>query len=314
MKYFGLSLIFLLTFAISVVPVHSEDVTEKQEESASDYIGVSLEIPDETQKLIGLKIEKVESSKTTEKIPVTGRIAQDAEQVTEVFASEAGIVKECSAPIGSVVSKGQVICVIESKDSKSLIKIQAPSSGVMIADFEKVGETVDAISPIHTIADLSKLFANFDVYEKEIGKIKIGQRVLVYSTAYPDQPFEGKIIFISPRVDETSFTIKIRVQIDNTDYLLKPGMFVQGEIILENQHAHFSVPSEAIQNLDGINVVFVKDEEASFIPTEVKIRFASRKQTSVEGEINEGDLVVADGSYILKSKILEHEIAGGCTD
>ena len=121
MKLFGFSLIFLLTFVMSVAPVHSEEVTEEQTESASDYIGVSLEIPDETQKLIGLKTEKVESSKTAEKIPVTGRIAQDAEQVIEVFAPEAGIVKECPAPIGSVVSKGQVICVIESKDSKSLM-------------------------------------------------------------------------------------------------------------------------------------------------------------------------------------------------
>src|SRR3989338_8232363 len=112
MKLFGLSLMFLLTFVILVIPVHSEDVTEKQEESASDYIGVSLEIPDETQKLIGLKTEKVESSKTTEKIPVTGRIAQDTEQVTEVFAPEAVVVKECPAPIGSVVSKGQIIFVI----------------------------------------------------------------------------------------------------------------------------------------------------------------------------------------------------------
>ena len=93
MKLFGLSLIFLLTFVVPIVSVHSEDATEEKE-SASDYIGVSLEIPDETQKLIGLKTEKVESSKTAEKIPVTGRIAQDAEQVTEVFAPEAGIIKE----------------------------------------------------------------------------------------------------------------------------------------------------------------------------------------------------------------------------
>ena len=314
MKHFGLSLMFLLTFVILVVPVHSEGVSEEQEVSASDYIGVSLEIPDETQKLIGLKTEKVESSKTVEKIPVNGRIAQDAEEVTEVFAPEAGTVKECATPIGSVVSKGEVICVIESKASKSLIEIKAPSSGVMIADFEKVGETVDTISPIHTIADLSKLSANFDVYENDIGKVKIGQRLLIYSTAYPDKPFEGTIMFISPRVDETSFTIKIRVQIDNTDYLLKPGMFVRGEIILEDQQAHFAVPSEAVQDLGGIKVVFVKDEEESFIPTEVKIRFAGRRQTSVEGEINDGDLVVAAGSYILKSKILENEIAGGCTD
>ncbi len=312
MKFYLISFILLLTLVMPIVAVHSKSASETEEESASDYIGVSLEIPEETQKLIGLKTEEVESSRTTEKITVNGRIAQDVEQVTEVFAPEAGIVKECPAPIGSIVSKGQVVCVIESQASKNLIEIKSPSSGVVIADFEKAGEAVDTISPIHTIADLSKLFANFDVYEKDVRKIKIGQRVLVYSTAYPDQPFEGKIVFISPRVDETSFTIKIRVQIDNQDYLIKPGMFVRGEIALEDGQAHLTVPSESVQNLDGTNVVFVQDEKESFIPTEVKVTFAGHNQTLVMGEMNEGDMVVVDGAYILKSKIMESEIVGGC--
>lgn len=314
MKFYTISFISLLTLLMPMVAVHSENTLEAEEESASDYIGVSLEIPQKTQELIGLKTAQVESSETVEKVSVNGRIAQDVEQVVEVFAPEAGIVKKCSTPIGSVVSKGEVVCVIESENSKSLIEIKAPSSGVMIADYEKVGDKVDTISPIHTIADLSKLSANFDVYENDIGKVKIGQRVLVYSTAYPDQPFEGKITFISPRVDESSFTIKIRVQIDNPDYLLKPGMFVRGEILLEGQQTRFSVPSDAVQDLDGTDVVFVKDEEESFIPTEVKVKYAGRRQSSVEGEINIGDWVVADGAFILKSKIMENEIAGGCAD
>lgn len=314
MKFYTISFIFLLTLLMPIVAVHSENASEAEEESASDYIGVSLEIPQKTQELIGLKTAPVESSETVEKVSVNGRIAQDVEQVVEVFAPEAGIVKKCSTPIGSVVSKGEVVCVIESENSKSLMEIKAPSSGVMIADYEKVGEKVDTISPIHTIADLSKLSANFDVYENDIGKVKIGQRVLVYSTAYPDQPFEGKITFISPRVDESSFTIKIRVQIDNLDYLLKPGMFVRGEILLEGQQTRFSVPSDAVQDLDGTYVVFVKDEKESFIPTEVKVKYTGRRQSSVEGEINIGDLVVADGAFILKSKIMEDEIAGGCAD
>lgn len=314
MKFFTISSIFLLTLLMPIVVVHSENASEAEEESASDYIGVSLEIPQKTQELIGLKTAQVESSETVEKVSVNGRIAQDVEQVVEVFAPEAGIVRKCSTPIGSVVSKGEVVCVIESENSKSLIEIKAPSSGVMIADYEKVGEKVDTISPIHTIADLSKLSANFDVYENDIGKVKIGQRVLVYSTAYPDQPFEGEIVFISPRVDESSFTIKIRVQIDNPDYLLKPGMFVRGEIIVEDQQAHLTVPLDAVQNLDGIDVVFVQDEKESFVPTVVAVKYTSRKQKTIVGEMHEGDLVVVDGAYILKSKIMENEIAGGCTD
>ena len=314
MKIYTISFIFLLTLVMPIVAVRAESASEAEEESAGGHIGVSLEIPEETQKLIGLKIEKVESSETVEKIPVNGRIAQDVDKVIEVFAPEAGIVKECLGSIGSIVSAGQMICVIESRTSKNLIDIKSPAGGVVIADFEKVGDSVDTISPIHTIADFSRLFANFDVYEKDIGKIKNGQKVLVYSIAYPDQPFEGKIMFISPRVDETSFTIKIRVQVDNQDYLLKPGMFVRGEILLQGQQAHFSVPSDAVQDLDGTDVVFVKDGEESFIPTEVKVKFAGRGQSIVEGEINVGDLVAADGAFILKSKIMEDEIVGGCAD
>lgn len=314
MKFVTISSVFLLTILMPIVAVHSENASEAEEGSASDYIGVSLEIPQKTQELIGLKTAKIESSETVEKVSVNGRIAQDVEQVVEVFAPEAGIVKKCATPIGSVVSKGEVVCVIESENSKSLIEIKAPSSGVMIADYEKVGDKVDTISPIHTIADVSKLSANFDVYENDIGKVKIGQRVLVYSTASPDQPFEGKITFISPRVDESSFTIKIRVLIDNPDYLLKPGMFVRGEIVVEDQQAHLTVPSDAVQNLDGIDVVFVQDEKESFIPTKVTVKYASRNQKSIIGEMNEGDLVVVDGAYILKSKIMESEITGGCTD
>ncbi len=314
MKFLAIPFVFLFSLLIPIFVAHSANALEVEKVSASDYIGVSLEIPRKTQELIGIKTAVVQSSETLEKVTVNGRMAQDVENVVDVFAAESGIIKKCSTAIGSIVAKGDVICVIESEGSKRLIEINAPSSGVMMADYEKVGEKVDTISPIHAIADLSTLFANFDVYEHDMGKVKTHQRVLVYSTAYPDQPFEGKVVFISPRVDEGSYTIKIRVQVDNGGYLLKPGMFVRGEILVEGQQVRFSVPSEAVQDLDGMDVVFVKDAEESFIPIEVNVTYAGRRQSSVDGEINVGDVVVADGAFILKSKIMEDEITGGCAD
>lgn len=225
----------------SVITAHSDGPSQRGhvEASAIDYVGVSIEIPEETQKSIGLKTVKVVSSKMAGKIPVNGRIAQDVERPTEVFA-------------------------------------------------------------------------NFDVYEKDIGKVKTGQKVLVYSTAYPDQQFEGKITFISPKMDEASFAFKIRVRVDNPGDLLKPGMFVAAAIILEDDGAHLIVPSDAVQNLAGTDVVFVRDGPDSFIPTEVKVTFAGLNETLVAGELNEDDLIVVDGAYILKSKIMESEIVGGC--
>ncbi len=321
MKMFKTILMYILIFALPVflhpTKVHAEEKSasnKEEEQTQEDYSGVSLAIPQKTQELIGLKTAKVESSVIAEKIPVVGRISQNVENTVEVFVPQEGVVKDCPSPIGTTVSKGQVLCVIESSSTKEAIEIKSPLSGVVVADFDTVGENVDTSSPIHIIADLSKLHANFDVYENDIGKISNDQKMTVSSTAYPEKIFEAKIVFISPQVDETSFTIKIRAEIDNSDLLLKPGMFVSGEILVDDKQAHLTVPSEAVQNVAGMMMVFLQDEPESFTATQVHVKSASRNQTLVSGELNEGDLIVSAGAYIIKSKILESEITGGCTD
>lgn len=305
--------VFILFAVVLAGTSSSAEEGHKDGEEVEDYSGVSLDLPKKTQDLIGLKTTKVESSSIMEKIAVTGRISQNVDETTEVFSPQDGVIKECPVSIGSAVSKGEVICIAENS-AQEQVEIKSPIAGVLMADYAKVGDKVDTMAPTHTVADLTKLYANFDVYENDMGKVKKGQRVLAYSSAYSEKVFEGKIVFVSPQVDETSFTIKIGVQIENTDLLLKPGMFLRGEIALEDDHAHLSVPSEAVQNLAGKMMVFLQDEPESFTAIEVTAKLASRKQTVIEGDINAGDTVVSEGAYIIKSKIMESEITGGCTD
>jgi multidrug efflux pump subunit AcrA (membrane-fusion protein) len=283
-----------------------------EEVAAHDYIGIYMEIPEKVQNIIGMKTAKAEKSDIKEKVHLNGRVPQDVEDITDVYVSQRGILKECFASLGVQVSKDQVLCTMEADSGPKVIEVTAPTSGVIIAQFSRVGETADTVSPILTIADYSKLPVTFDVYEKDVGKIKMNQKVLVYSSAYPDKTFEGKVIFTSPRIDETTFTLKIRVLVDNPDYLLKPGMFVRGEAILGTEETHVAVPSYSVQNLDGIDVVFVQDEKESFIPTEVRVAYKDKGTTIVSGDVYEGNLIVTDGAYNLKSKIMESEIVGGC--
>jgi len=316
MKVLKICLIFLSVLTLYVVSAYSLEKnytsSEEEEVSASDYIGISMEIPIGIQNVIGIKTVQAEKAEERGKVHVTGRISQDVDEISEIYAPQRGVLKKCLASLGVKVKEGQVICLIESEATKESIEIKSPSSGIIVADFSKPGDTVDSVSPIHTIADFSKLPISFDVYEKDVGKVQMGQKVLVYSSAYSEQTFEGKIIFVSPRVDETSFTMKIRVLVDNPDYLLKPGMFVRGEILLDTGKTHVSIPSHSVQNLDGIDVVFLKDEEESFIPMEVEVTYSDYNQTLVKGDVNAGDLIVVEGAYILKSKIMESEITGGC--
>ncbi len=292
----------------------SESGQSKVDETiqASDYVGVSMVIPEKTQQLIGLKTVQAKEVEESKKISVTGRIPQDVERTTEIHAPESGVLHDCTATLGVRVKEGQVLCRFKSTKTGVMTAIESPVDGVVIADFSKPGDRIDTLSPIHTIADFSKIPVNFDVYEKDMGQVRMGQKVLVYSSAYPKKVFEGKIVFISPRIDETSFTLKIRALVENPDYLLKQGMFVRGSILVQDAGAHVSVPAYSVQNLDGIDVVFIQDSDGSFVPTEIEVTYSGHEEKLVQGDIQDGDWVVTDGAYSLKSKIMEHEIVGGC--
>lgn len=292
---------------------HDHDNDHAQEISARDYIGIYMEIPAEVQQMIGLKTAAAESSALKAKVHLNGRIPQDVEDITEVYAPQRGILESCPVSLGMRVAKGDTLCVLKADPGQPTAEISAPVAGIVIAEFSRPGDAVDTVTPIQTIADFSRLPVNFDVYEKDVGKIARGQQVLVYSSAYPEKTFHGEITFVSPRIDETSFTLKIRARVQNPDYLLKPGMFVRGEAIVESAEEHVAVPPYSVQNLDGIDVVFLKDEDESFVPVEVRVAYRDRQHTIVGGEVYAGDLVVVDGAYNIKSKILESEITGGCT-
>lgn len=304
--------IFCVFFAMSAYALEKSSGGQEQDVEAYDYVGIYMEVSEKVQKIIEMKIAKAQKSVFKEKVHLNGRIPQDVEDITDVYAPQRGKLKECVAFLGVQVQKGQVLCRVELETDQRVVDVIAQTSGVVIAQFSNPGEVIDTIVPIQTIADYSKLPVNFDVYEKDVGKIQLDQKVFVYSSAYPDKLFEGKIIFISPRIDETSFTLKIRVLVDNSNLLLKPGMFVRGEVVLGANEEHVAVPLDSVQNLDGIDVVFVQDEKESFIPTRVHVAYKDKKQAIISGDVNENNFVVTDGAYNLKSKILESEIVGGC--
>lgn len=287
----------------------SEKASEESEEKEKiHHEGEEVHVNKDSQQLLGIEAVEVKMAPLTTKIAVTGQIAQDVENVSNVFASQVGIMTECRTQVGSVVRKGDVICLIKDESTGSVAEVSSPREGVVIADFHKAWDKVDATSPIHTIADLSKLWANFDVYEKDFANVKLGQNILVYSMAYPNQVFEGKIVFISPRVDETSRTIKIRAAVQNPKNLLKLGMFVNADIVSQSDEEYLTVPSSAIQTLEDKKVVFVKIDEGKFQPKEVTLKAETKDQVAISDGIQEGDWIVGKGAFLLKSTLLSDQL------
>ncbi|MEK6563679.1 MAG: efflux RND transporter periplasmic adaptor subunit [Candidatus Omnitrophota bacterium] len=290
---------------------NSEADTRHKEEAAE------LSLSEESQELINLKTAITRLSVFKKMVSVFGQIAQDVQTSVHVVSPVTGTIIDVKAQIGSSVKKDEILCVVSKINGEtSPYEVKAPIAGTVIGAFAKANDRVDTVSSIYTIADLTKLWATLEVYEKDIAEIRLGQKVSARAVAYPDKVFEGEIVFISPRVDETSHTIKIRVIVDNKDMLLKLGMFISGDIISEGEEKYLSVPADAVQTMGEDRIVFLKTEGNKFVVRKIKVKAETEEEVFIDNvssqeettRIKEGDEVAVEGAFLLKSELLKGEL------
>ncbi|MCB0330437.1 MAG: efflux RND transporter periplasmic adaptor subunit, partial [Bdellovibrionales bacterium] len=126
------------------------------------------------------------------------------------------------------LTDAQVKEIERSGKAKDKVTIYAPTGGIVVERNATEGMYVQTGTRIYSIADLSKLWIYLDAYETDLPWIRYGQKVEFSTKAIPGKTFAGKISFISPIVDEATRTTKVRVTVDNSKGLLKPGLFVDG--------------------------------------------------------------------------------------
>ena len=315
--------VFIAVFGAAAVAFYgarkvSASENHKHEEGHNDHDGHDhgeelhdedvIEMSEESQKLGNIKVMPIESKSLVQKILVNGRIAQDVENVKHAHSTKSGNVKETFISLGQMVEAGARLCSINAQNGGEDIEIKAPISGTIIAEFIKEGDHVDGTNALHTIADMTRLSANFDVYEKDLAHIQLGQKMKVFPITFPDRSFSAEIVFISPRVDESTFTTRIKAFVDNPVQLLKLGMSVRGEIEVVEDSSYLTLPSDAVQNVEGKDVVFVQTDKETFEKRVVDIKSKTSKEAAISGELKKGDQVVISGAFILKSKLLESEM------
>lgn len=187
------------------------------------------------------------------------------------------------------------------------LAIYTPLSGIVIEKIVLQGQYVNVGDPLFTIADLSSVWVEAEVYESDFPSIKIGQKVDIVSQSYPDRAFTGKVSFIYPFLDPKTRTVKVRVQIANPGLMLKPDMFVNVSLKIPLGDA-LVVPVAAVMDNGKRKVVWVETKPGMFAPRDVKVGARVGDNVQILSGVLRGDKVAASGGYLIDS---EAQLKGG---
>jgi cobalt-zinc-cadmium efflux system membrane fusion protein len=186
--------------------------------------------------------------------------------------------------------------------------IAAPFDGIVIKAAASPGGVVESGTELFTVADISRVWVQAEVYEKDLGRIQVGQPAIIHVDTYPGAPFAGKVTYISDVLDPQTRTAKIRCDVANGRVLLKLDMFAVVHLPTTFSRQALAVPIGAIQQLDGKTVVFVRRGATQFETREIKVGKTVKGQVEILSGLRSGEPVATVGAFHLKSIIAGKEL------
>ena len=187
--------------------------------------------------------------------------------------------------------------------------MRAPFEGDLGVRQVEVGQYLTAGTQIVSLTDLSVLYANMTVTEKQSSQIKVGQIVRIAVDAYPGRTFDGKITTIEPQIATDTRNIRVQATIQNPDSILKPGMFATATIVLPEKPPVVTIPETAVDyTLYGDSVFLItekkgEDGKTTLTAERTFVKTGNRVEGRVEilKGLKAGDKVVAVGQIKLQS-------------
>ncbi|WP_223632305.1 efflux RND transporter periplasmic adaptor subunit [Corallococcus sp. EGB] len=197
-------------------------------------------------------------------------------------------------------------------DGASGFVLKAPIDGAIVERTARLGQMADPAQPLFRIGDLSSLWLVVHAFERDAVRLKPGAEARVTLAAFPGQEFAAKVGHVGQQVDPRSRTIPVRLELDNSKGLLRPGMSASASIPLGEPGATLTaVPAAALQRLENGWVVFLPTPEAGvFEQREVGRGRSLGTQVEVLSGLAVGDEVVVEGAFLLKAEV-EKSRGGG---
>jgi membrane fusion protein, heavy metal efflux system len=184
----------------------------------------------------------------------------------------------------------------------------APFAGVVDSVSVATGEIVDPATPIFTVSDLSTVWVQADVAERDLGAVKVGDAVEVKVSAFPGRVFAGRVTYIPDQIESATGMAKVRCEVPNPDGALRVNMFATVTILSPQGGDAVLAPSSSLQEINGQSVVFIPTGDRQFVWRAVHTGLVANGKTQITSGLAADTPVVGEGSYWLKATLMQSTI------
>ena len=252
---------------------------------------------DRSQRLYALKAESVSQTETAKQELVNAqsatREADNNVRMEEVHLRE-------------ILGVNPDISV--ASETGDLIPVKAPANGRILQKNVTPGATISPSIDAFVIGDLSRLWMLASVDAETLSQLRVGQRAIVSVADVPGATYSGVIENLGQEFDSTTHLIQVRIVIAHPDNRLRPEMLANAEFSVGSGTPTLLVPQEAVQQVNGQDVVFVQAAPDRFRVQAVRLGEIAQGKVRILQGLNEGDKVITQGSFIAKGELLKATI------
>jgi cobalt-zinc-cadmium efflux system membrane fusion protein len=188
------------------------------------------------------------------------------------------------------------------------IPVSAPAPGLVLDRKVTLGSVVNTGDELFAITDPSSLWMIAAANETDLSRLHEGQHVQIETRAWPGRIFAGRILKLGEQLDPETRTLQVRILVPNPIGLLKPEMYATASLRESGRHGALLVPEEAVQDINGVDVVFVRRAGNEFEARTVKAGGHVDGATEILQGLAANEAVVVKGSFLLKSQMLKNTI------
>lgn len=290
----------LLTSVFLGLLIHAQGVFAHGEEIEVSEGGAKgpVHLTPQQTKMLEIKVVEAANRPMAQMLGLNGQIQLLPDAQADVSIRISGSVTAIDVNLGDDVKAGQRLATVQSRlvgNPPPSVAVTAPIVGVIDARNINLGQAVEPNTVLFHISNRDKLLVIAQVYEEDLGKVKVGQEVNIHALSYPKQVFPGQVSLIEPNLDPLTRTVNLRITLDNEKGLLKPGMFVRANVILSHNKAALAVPNAALLQEDNEQFVFVQNGD-TYERADVKVGAVDDDYSEITDGLVPGDLVVTQGN------------------